>query len=265
MSINQVTLNFAGDSKWAYLREICGSDEQSVEGTGTVEAIRLLDRLLVAVSGTYIGPGKAAKLTTADRDWLLAAVYMRTYGSRIESTVNCAKCKAPYDMDFSLEELISHVDSEAHQMEESSDGVFGSLDGCRFRLPTGEDECAVLGMSPEEAEKALLERCIVEPNQDYDPEALQTAMRDIAPVLDMDMDARCPECDHQQTVHFDIQYYLLYRLMQEKRQLAYEVHRLARAYGWSLNEILGLPRSVRRIYVDLVEAEIESQRRRDTL
>jgi len=264
MSINRVTLNFADDSMWAYLREICGSDEQSVEGTGTVEAIRLLDRLLVAVSGTHIGPGQAAKLTTADRDWLLAAVYMKTYGSRIESTVNCAECKAPYDMDFSLEELISHVDSEAHQMEESSDGVFKSPDGYRFRLPTGEDECAVLGMSPEEAEKALLERCVVESNQDYDPEALQRAMRDIAPVLDMDMDARCPECDHQQTVHFDIQYYLLYRLQQEKRQLAWEVHRLARAYGWSLNEILGLPRSVRRMYVDLVESEIESQRRRDT-
>lgn len=265
MSINQVSLNFTSGSKWAYLREICGSDEQSVEGTGTVEAIRLLDRLLVAVPGTHIGPGKAAKLTTADRDWLLAAVYMRTYSSRIESTVNCAKCKAPYDMDFSLEELIGHVDSEAHQMEESPDGVFKSPDGCRFRLPTGEDECAVLGMSPEDAECALLERCVVESNQDYDPEALQTVMRDIAPVLDMDMDARCPECDHQQAVHFDIQYYLLYRLMQEKRQLAYEVHRLARAYGWSLNEILGLPRSVRRMYVDLVESESESQRRRDTL
>jgi hypothetical protein len=258
MSINQVPLNFTSGSRWAYLREICGSDEQSVEGTGTVEAIRLLDRLLVTVSGTHTGPGKAAELTTADRDWLLAAVYMKTYGSRIESTVNCDKCKAPYDMDFSLEELISHVDSEARQMEGSPDDVFKLPDGCRFRLPTGEDECAVLGMSPEEAEKALLERCVVGSNQDYDSEALQAAMRDIAPVLDMDMDACCPECDCKQTVHFDIQYYLLHKLMQGKRQLAYEVHRLARAYGWSLNEILGLPRSVRRMYVELVESEIES-------
>lgn len=260
----QASLSFMPGSIYAYLQELRGSDEQSVAGTGTVEAIRLLDRLLVTVSGTDMRPGKAEELTAADRDRLLAVIYMRTYSSRIESTVNCGNCAVPFDVDFSLEELVKHLDSEANQtnIEEVSDGVFKLPDGRCFRLPTGKDECAVLGMSLEEAKKALLERCVVEGDPTRDPEILQRAMEDLAPLLDLDMDARCPECGHQQMVHFDIQYYLLYRLRQEQKQLALEVHRLASVYGWSLSEILGLPRRVRRTYVELVESELALQQSR---
>ena len=264
MSIDQVPLHFASGSRWACLRELCGRDEQVIEGTGTVEAIRLIDRLLVAASGAEMGPGKAKELTTADRDRLLAAIYRRTYGSRIESTVHCHICDAPFDIDFSLEALLRHLDSETAQIqsEKGSDGVFNLPDGRCFRLPTGEDEYAVLGMATEKAERILLERCLVEGDPTKDPEVLQRAMKELAPVLDLDMEARCPECDQQQTVHFDIQYYLLYMLRQEQKQLALEVHRLATAYGWSLNEILGLPRSMRKTYVKLVESELDSRRSR---
>jgi hypothetical protein len=267
MSANKVFLRFAPGSNWAYLREIRGSDEQSVEGAGTVEAIRLLDRLLVSTSGTDIGPDRAKELATPDRDRMLATIYISTYGSRVESVVNCSQCDSPFDADFSLEDLIHHVDSEAAQanIEEESSGVYKLPDGRCFRLPTGEDECATLGMSPEEAERFMLNRCILKGDPTEDAQDVQRAMRDIAPILDLDMDARCPECDHQQVVRFDIQYYLLYRLIQGQRQLSLEVHQLARAYGWGLSEILSLPRSVRKIYVQLVEAEMDAQRRRSSL
>ena len=264
MSLEQVSLKFMPDSRWVCLRELGGHDEQAVAGTGTVEAIRLLDQLLVAVPGSDMASGKAKALATADRDRLLAAVYIRTYGSRIQSTVKCNSCGAPFDMDFSLEELVRHLDSEAAkvEIEKTSTGVFKLPDGRLFRLPTGEDEYAVLGMSPEVAESTLLARCVVEGNPSKDHESLQRAMHSLAPVIDLDMDASCPDCNHQQLVHFDIQYYLLYSLHQEQKQLAWEVHQLAKAYGWHLNEILELPRRVRRTYVALVESDMDSQRRR---
>lgn len=263
MSHVLVPVYFFPASNWSCLRELCGHDEQSVEGTGTLEAIRLLDRLMVSVSGTDIGPGKAKKLTTADRDRLLAAIYMRTYGSRVESTIHCNNCNAPFDIDFSLEELVNNLNSEtdAIKAEKSQDGVFKLPDGRSVRLPTGEDEFAVWGMSYEEAENTLLERCVVDGDPTRKPEKVQCAMKDLAPIMDLEIEARCPECDQTQLVHFNIQYFLLYTLMAEQKQLALEVHRLAVSYAWSQNEILELPRSIRRNYVALVESELDSNRR----
>lgn len=260
MSIDHVPLDFVPGSTWASLRELCGHDEQLAGEAGAVEAIRLLDRLLVATSGTDMGPGKAGVLTAADRDRLLAAIYIHTYGSRIAGTIHCNNCDAPFDIDFSLEELLSHIYDGTNQtnVEKEHDGAFRRPDGSRFRLPTGEDECAVLGISPEEAENELLRRCALEGDPTGDTESLQRTMKDLAPLLDLDLEARCPECNTQQMVHFDIQHYLFSALIQEQKQLALEVHRLAKAYGWSLNEILQLPRSSRRTYVALVESERDS-------
>ena len=87
-------------------------------------------------------------------------------------------------------------------------------------------------------------------------------MEALAPVLDVDLDAHCPACNNDQAFHFDMEYYLLGALQQERNQVALEVHRLARAYGWRLKEILELPRSMRKTYVSLVESEIDAQRRK---
>ncbi|MEK7395622.1 MAG: hypothetical protein AAB116_01680 [Candidatus Poribacteria bacterium] len=264
MSTTYVKLNHISDGKFACLREISGHDEQSTDGAGTFDAIQLLDRLLVSVSESNLAPGDAKKLTSSDRDRLLATVYMRLYGSRIESSINCVGCKVAFDIDFSLEDLVTQIDSETNQIEieRQPDGVFKLPDGRRFRLPTGDDEYAILGKSSEEAEKILLERCVIEGDLNKDSEIVQQAMRDLAPVLDLDMDVKCPECDKQQMVHFDIQYYLLSRIRQERKQLAFEVHQLAKTYAWGLNEILDLPRNIRKTYVALVEQELDLQRRR---
>ncbi len=113
-------------------------------------------------------------------------------------------------------------------------------------------------MSPEEAEGELLKRCVLEGDPTGDTESLQRTMKDLAPLLDLDLEAHCPECNTQQMVHFDMQHYLFSALRQEQKQLALEVHRLATAYRWSLNEILQLSRSLRRTYVALVESELDS-------
>jgi hypothetical protein len=115
-------------------------------------------------------------------------------------------------------------------------------------------------MPEDEAEYTLLTRCLLSdasqqiPDQsDYDIEAIDTALESVAPLLDLDMDAECPECGHVQLVHFDIQHYLLTALKQEQKQLNQEIHRLASVYKWSLNEILSLPRSQRRSLAVLIE------------
>ena len=57
-------------------------------------------------------------------------------------------------------------------------------------------------------------------------------------------------CPHGQ---FDIQTYLLGAILSERRSLLSDINCIARAYSWSLDEILSLTRSDRRHLVELIE------------
>lgn len=257
----RVPLAHTGNGGWVCLRELSGEDEDSVEVTSTATAIRLLDRLLTADPSATLGPGDAGKLSAPDRDCLLAAVYRQTYGSRIESTKRCQHCGIPFDLDFSLDALQATLMQTRNNAvaESEGDGVFRLPDGRRFRLPTGEDELAVSELSPEQAQSALLARCMMNDDSSNDSDAIQNAMQEQAPLVDLQLDAVCPECDYRQTVHFDIQSYLLTAIQQERNRFIHEVHRLASTYGWSLGEIMGLTRNRRRTLVSLVEAELRGR------
>jgi hypothetical protein len=77
----------------------------------------------------------------------------------------------------------------------------------------------------------------------------------VAPLLDVDVVARCPECEAEQPVGFDIQSFLLERLLNERPRLLQEIHLIASSYGWTLPDILALPRDHRRVLAAAVEDE----------
>lgn len=241
------------------LRELAGFDEQMVTDTHTATAIELLDRLASPVAGSDGAPWTAAALTASDRDRLLAQVYADNYGRKVQSTARCGHCASLFDLEFDIHKLMRVLDAPAPVMAQPlADGTFRHHSGIRFRLPTGEDEIAVTNHAAAEAAHALLQRCLVEDPGTLSEEALaavEEAMEEVGPVLDLDLDAKCPECGKQQPVHFSVQFYLLRAIEQGWKQAAREVHLLARAYGWSLPEILDLPRSQRRTLVELIEAE----------
>jgi hypothetical protein len=261
MSVDVVSLAFTPESPVAGLRHLCGADEQLVDRQDTAFAIHLLNRLLVDEPGLTLKPGAAATLTAADRDRLLAAVYRRAYGPRIASTLTCPACARPFDLDFNLPDLVASLQPAPEPALEPHNGsyAFTLADARRFRLPTGADELAVSHLPPAAAERELLRRCALSGSPTTDPAAVQAAMAAVAPVIDVEMDARCPECGQSQPVHFDIQSYLLAALAAEQPRLAVEIHQLARAYHWSLPEILGLSRVQRRAFVALIEQETVSK------
>ena len=122
-----------------YLRSLRGADEMSVENTGTQNLINLLESLMQpATTGTKI---HAAKIVTADRDRLLALLYMSLYGSKVESTVSCKQCRQKFDLDFSLNELLKHYHPSTAPF--SDNGKYELESGISFRLPTGEDEMVI--------------------------------------------------------------------------------------------------------------------------
>lgn len=257
MSIYPYLVQFTPGGQQVFLRELCGHDELAVEDTGTIGAIQLLNRLLVDYRGEPHQATKAEILVTADRDRLLATVYKQTFGTLIDSTITCQACAQPFDINFSLDALIAHHQSETKPTtaKRLDDGTFRLDDSCRFRLPSGEDELAILQVTPNQAEEMLLRRCLLEGELAAYGAQIQEEMEKLAPVLQTDMQAVCPECNRQQTLHFDVQSFLLTRLQKSRRQVVGQVHRLATTYRWSHREILDLPRRLRHMYVSFIESE----------
>lgn len=262
--MDQVHLNNVYGGSWAFLREISGAEEQSITGTTTADAISLLENLLVDTHPGALQPDALKQVPAGDRDRMLVEVYRRIYGQQVESTVNCSQCGAAFDLDFSISNLLeslnaSNASDVIEQVEQLEDGNYVLADGLEFRLPNGEDEFSVMGLSPRVAERDLLQRCVQKLPESVDLEdralQIQALMESIAPIVDLELDARCPECRQDQQVHFDLQHFLLSALKADRSRLMGEIHNLASSYGWSLTDILNLPRSQRRSLAGLIDTD----------
>ena len=230
---------------------MCGKDEQSVGGTRSIDAICLADRLIQDIPLANQLISRSSALPVADRGRVMIAVYFNTYGTRIENTVTCPSCSNRFDLSFTMDEWVNDLVQVKPDSPERGEGdyPFRAPGGVKFRLPTGEDEIAVTGMAPGAAEAELLRRCLPDGTLKFDPGILQRTMHEIAPLADAEFEARCPECAGMQPLHFDLQQYLLSSLLGERNKLVNEIHLLSKIYGWGLNEILELPRSMRRSFV----------------
>lgn len=233
-----------------YLRSLNGAEEMSVENTGTKNLVNLLESLMQpGAAGNKVD---AAKIVTADRDRLLALLYISLYGAKVESTVSCTACDQKFDLDFSLDELLRHYQPVAAVSE---NGRYQLEPGISFRLPNGEDEMFINGLTGAEAERQLLERCLLEGNAETDNEKVQLKMAELAPVLNILMQAICPECSNEQQVEFDMQSFFLTKLKQERPVLIREIHNIASQYHWSQQDILSLPRNLRKQYAALIQPD----------
>ncbi len=242
----------ASGRRWALVHELCGVDEQSVGGRSSLDAVRLLDRLLVEGPGTAVEPGSAGSLTIPERDLLLAAVWQMSWSDGIDGTLTCSACDEPFDFAFDLDDVAEQVRSATAGLP-CDHGTYTTTDGLRFRLPTADDERAVFGLTEGAAEEELLRRCIVTGALDGDVDSdsgapagdIEAAMESVGSGIDVDVDVRCPECAAVQVVRFQIQDYLLGAITSDWRGLVDDVHRIALAYRWGLGEIMSMSRSTR--------------------
>ena len=205
------------------LRELRGRDELAVEGIDTRAALDLLDRLI----GRTDLP--AAGLCAADRDALLAALHRREWGDRIVTTLTCVACGERFDLSFGLSEV------EAYLARAAS--------GAAVPVPTGAQELDAAAQGARAGVAALAKALGVD---EADIDRAAAALEAEAPILDLEIGAHCAECGHAQEAHFDLQSFVLQRVLGERALLMSEMHLLASSYGWSLREILTLTRSTRR-------------------
>jgi len=235
----------AAEPRLARLREPTGGDELAVGGIDTRSCVALLDRI---VEGA---PCPAADLSASDRDGLLAALHRALWGDRVVSTLRCEACGEPYDLAFELSWLQRALLAQCDRGRVAAPRTIEAADGARFTLPSAEEEDAAAALGPAAGRAQLVAAITGGDGADTDIAARLDAL---APLIDVDLDTSCAECGHAALARFDIQSFVLQRLLDERDGVLGEVHALAASYGWALAEILSLPRALRRSLVERIGA-----------
>ena len=86
---------------------------------------------------------------------------------------------------------------------------------------------------------------------------IERRMQEVAPRLDLTMDAECAECGREFSAPFDPQSFFFGELNVNSDLLYREVHQLAFHYHWSESEIMEMPREKRSRYLALLADEID--------
>lgn len=212
---------------------------------------------LLAVAFPETPRDQLAALSIGQRDGYLMTLREWTFGDRIESGASCPRCGEALELNFSLDDI------RVPSPQDSSSDWWLEQDGyrIRYRLPNSADlDIVSTCTDPTEAQEIVLSRCLLEtagPNDDAPlPEALASAviavMAEHDPQADVQLDLTCPTCHHAWSAGFDIGAFFWSEITTWARRLLWEVHRLARTYGWSEAEILALSPLRRQAYLEMV-------------
>jgi hypothetical protein len=212
----------------------------------------LLNACLVSLGHRQVDSDMVRRLLVGDRDYLMLQLRRLTLGDQVQAVVPCPACEQKMDVDFRLSDVPveyrpQHV--PAHTLE-LSDRLIS------FRLPTGGDQEAVLGLEGDAAVEELLNRCILDdgdnPLSVEERQAVIAEMERLAPQVDLELDLTCPECAERFLLPFDTTAFFFEEMASKGNALLHEVHALAFYYHWSETEILKLDRHRRRAYLSLL-------------
>jgi hypothetical protein len=175
-----------------------------------------------------------------------------TFGARIQCHVDCDRCGERLELALLSTDLLQPTPENRSEID---------VLGLRVRAPCLRDVAAVANESEvDRAAQQLLARCIlhsaIEPGAieagalpDGALREVEDALEALDPNADLALDVHCAACGHCGTAQLDAGELLWDEIDAHARASLYEVHVLARAYGWTEAEILGLGAARRAAYL----------------
>ena len=226
-------------------------------GQGRVPVDRGL--ILLSAACPEYSLDEIAEMSLGRRDGLLMRVRERTFGRRITLVADCSNCGERLEFQTDLSRFLS-IDQASEPEVTLRLGDYE----IRARAPNSLDiaaagECDSLAGAREE----LLKRCVTEILRDEHTgavaglpaeivEALGNRLAEAHPLSDIQLDVACPSCRHRSDVVFDIIACLWLEVSATAKRLLAEVHTLARAYGWTEDDILAMGAARRQLYLNMV-------------
>lgn len=222
------------------------------------------ERALALLSAGGQDSEELARLPLGACNARLLELRARTLGSELRCYAACPACGEAVEFSLSSTELaIAPVlgigETATARLGPQADVVV------RFRLPNSRDLAAAVatGDSARGAE-VILERCVVQAEQAGEPvelaelsEAIRAeigeAMAAADPGAEIRLRLACPACANDWSAPLEVSSFFWSELTVRAERLLLDVHRLARAYGWSENDILALSPARRSFYLSLVD------------
>jgi hypothetical protein len=191
------------------------------------------------------------QLSVGDRRVLLNQLACLMAGPRFWLSVRCGSCDTPFDLCIDRKALPVKPGGAGYPVTTvaTEQGVV------QVRVPTGGDQEAIAGGPDDEtAEELLLSRCMagvdVSRLGEQDRARVAAAIDDLAPQIAETVTTDCPSCGETNQVPIPTD-----PTTWEAGRIFEEIHALARAYGWSEDAIVSLPRSRRTRYLRLGERD----------
>lgn len=248
------------------VRGLTGHDEEWLLDHADRPAVEVTTDLLVRCvadeDGARLTAEEADGLAVGDREALLWHLRRAASGDRIDAVVECSACGEKLDVPLTVSMLLAEPDDE--QQPAFTDDVDGTP--VTYRLPTGADQRATLGLDPEAAVRVLLARCVTSiDGRELDPavlaeltDALADAMADRDPQAETTLEVTCLACGAEVVALLDAFAFLREETVQRARVLLDEVHTLAWHYHWDEADILALPAPRRQGYLDRIAQAYEA-------
>jgi hypothetical protein len=240
------------------IEEPCGHDELFLLETALepAETLAALSSRCVHLAGG--GAVDIPGLPAADLGALALLIRQAWLGDLISSGATCAAdgCGEPIDISFRISAYLRHHQPRRpRRVAAGGDGWYSLVDtSARFRIPTvGDVRAARAGADPA---TALAAACIESPAIPRGlARRIDRALSALAPRLDAMVGGSCPTCGAQVALSFDPVSYSVGELRNAFATVHAETNALARAYSWSEEAILALPRTRRRRYASLIASE----------
>ncbi len=233
-------------------------------------AARALAMLCAGLPGT--DPAELAAWPLGRRDAALLQWRAELFGPDLAAIAQCPACGENVELSFSAASLGAGAapgDTAAARDVSVHRGPYSLT----LRAVTSSDLLSLAGPDPQPGipgaeaglnpEAELVRRCItgaasggtpVEPSAL--PATVLAALGDELAAADpgatTELAADCPACGRGWLAPFHIASYLWAELHHWAGRMLLDIHTLARAYGWSEQDILALPQRRRQAYLDLV-------------
>jgi hypothetical protein len=202
-----------------------------------------------------------AALPVGRRDGLLLTLRRWAFGEKMVSVAECPDCGESLEVSFS----VTDVRADSPDLPSDESPIHATIDGYEiaFRLPTSADVARAVSAADPRA--ALLDGCVASAmrnGRDVAAPELPTSVRSAVanrmaeadPQANVHTTVGCADCAHTWRADFDIVSFFWTEIEAWAHRTLRQVHRLARAYGWTEDEILALSASRRQLYMHMIQA-----------
>ncbi len=199
-------------------------------------------------------------LSIGQRDKLLLELREGLFGPRMEVFLECPRCRQRLEFALGTSDLLAMAPANSPPAETRL--TVGELE-ILYRLPNTTDMAAIAAHTDaNDARAELMRRCILSaqrgqaslPLEALPESAAQTLAAEMEakdPLADIRMELSCPECKHTWSALLDIVSFLWAEISVQARRLLYDVHLLARYYGWRGAYILAMSSRRRSLYLEM--------------